>query len=118
MRITFRANTPRDRVNERSSLVVTIKTWDDSLPDEWTAQVPTNLYYRLDNLNTGAVVLDWTSITADDETSLTVTPDQNAITDTCRAFQTMQISVAADYGLSTQCINDFRYQIKNLQGVT
>lgn len=29
MRITFRANTPRDRVNESSALVVTAKVWDD-----------------------------------------------------------------------------------------
>jgi hypothetical protein len=115
MRITFRANTPRNRVNESSALTVTAKVWDDST-DPWTAQVPTTLHYRLDDLTSNRQILDWTSITADDVSSIAITATQNAILDGCRDYETKQLTVQANRGLSTQSQNVFSYDVRNLAG--
>jgi hypothetical protein len=107
---------PRNRVNESSALTITAKVWDDSDPDTWTAQVPTTLHYRLDCLTTGAQILDWTSITADDVSSIAITATQNSIQSDCNELETKQLTVKANSGLSTQTQNTFRWSVVNLSG--
>lgn len=115
MRITFRANTSRNQVNESSALTLTAKVWDDST-ETWTAQVPTTLRYRIDCNTTGTEVLGWTSITADDVNTISITATQNAIQNDCNEFEEKQLTLQANAGLATQYQNIFAYQVKNLSG--
>ena len=119
MRITFRPNTARNRVNESSALTVVAKVWDDATDVEaWVAQVPTTLHYRLDCLSTGTQILDWTSITADDVSSIAITATQNAIQSDCNEIERKQLTVKANSGLSTQYQASFSYDVTNLFGQT
>jgi hypothetical protein len=115
MRITFRANTSRNQVNESSALTITAKVWDDS-SETWVAQVPTTLHYRLDCLTSGTQILDWTSITADDVSSIAVTGAQNAIQNDCNDYEKKQLTLKANSGLSTQYQATFTYDVRNLSG--
>ncbi len=119
MRITFRANTARNRVNESSALIVIAKVWDDATDvEEWVAQVPTTLHYRLDCLASGTQILDWTSIAADDVSTISITGTQNAIQQDSNEIETKQLTVKANSGLSTQFQATYRYDVVNLSGQT
>jgi hypothetical protein len=105
----------KDHIRERSQLVATayFRQRSDS-----SAQTPTNVYYRLDDLTSGCQILDWTSATAGETATITITPTQNAMRDQCRTKEVRQLTVAADYGLSTQFVDSIEYEIENLQGIT
>lgn len=117
MRITFRANTARNQVNESSALTITAKVWDDST-ETWTAQVPTTLKYRIDCLDSGAQILNWTSITAASSTALSITGAQNVIQNDCHEFERKQVTLMANSGLSTQYQDSFTWSVRNLSGQT
>lgn len=104
----------RDRMNEGSQHVVTAKFRQRS---DASAQTPTNIHYRIDDVASGASVLDWTSVSADDEITITVTATQNALRDQCQPYEVRELVVAADYGLSTQYVDRVRFTLENLQGV-
>ena len=78
---------------------------------------PTNVYYRLDCLTSGAVLLDWTSVTPGETLNITVTPTQNAIQNTCNPYERKQLLIAADYGLATQFVESIDWEITNLRGL-
>jgi hypothetical protein len=105
----------KDHIREKSQHVITAK-----FKDRATAAlvVPTNIRYRIDCLSTGAVVLDWTAVSADDEITLTITASQNAMQDQSKTYETKEVTVAADYGLSTQFTESITYQVDNLYGVS
>lgn len=101
---------PRDRINERSSLTVVARFRDRATDADVT---PTNVKYRLDNLTTGAEVLDWTSAVTGTTSTITITPDQNE--HRCRSeWQQMYLTVAADYGLAGQHNECFTYWVRDL----
>ena len=115
MRITFQA--PQTKVNESSALTVTAKVWDDST-EVWTAQVPTTLHYRIDCLSSGYAITDWTSITADDVSSIAITATENAIQNDWNETERKQLTLKANSGLSTQYQATFAYDVRNLSGQT
>lgn len=101
---------PRDRINERSSLTVIARFRDRATDADVT---PTNVKYRIDNLSSGAEILDWTTVSTSTEVSIATTPDENE----CKVrdeWQRNLLTVAADYGLSTQFNETFQYEIRNL----
>lgn len=101
---------PRDRIKERSALTVVARFRDRATDADVT---PTNVSYRIDNLSNGAEILDWTSIATGTTVSIVTTPDQNE----CKVrdeWQRNLLTVAADYGLSTQYVETFEYEIRNL----
>lgn len=104
----------KDHIREGSQHTVAV-----SFKDRSTAAlvVPTNIRYRIDDLTTGAAVLDWTAVSADDEITITITATQNALQWQGRD-SVRELTVAADYGLSTQFIDSVRFTLENLQGVT
>lgn len=118
MRINFTANISRGQVNEKSSFSVLVNVLDDSDREGWVLQVPTSLKYRLDCLSTNAVILDWTSLAADDETTLAITADQNRIQSDCNEYERKQLTVKCNDGLSTQYQETWTWQVKNLSGQT
>lgn len=106
---------PKDRVKEESQLIVTAYFRDRATQ---AADTPTNVYYRLDCLSTGIAILDWTSISTAASVSITITPTQNEIQRTHNYQERKQLTVAADYGLSTQYVESVEYDVVNLQGIT
>lgn len=101
---------PRDRINERSALTITARFRDRSTDAN---VIPTNVKYRIDNLSSGAEILDWTTATPGTTVAIVTTPDQNE----CKVSEEWQrnmLTVAADYGLSTQFNEHFEYHVRNL----
>lgn len=101
---------PRDRINERSRLVVTARFRDRATDADVT---PTNVRYRIDNLSTGAEILDWTVASTGTTVAIVTSPDNNE----CKIrdeWQRNMLTVSADYGLSTQFNETFEYSIRNL----
>lgn len=105
----------KDHIREASKHVITASFRDRATA---AAVTPTNVKYRIDNLTTGTVVLDWTTATAASDVSITITPTQNALQDQSNLTETRQLSVAADYALSTQFIDAITFELENLRGVT
>lgn len=105
---------PRDRWKEQSQVIATAKFRDrgTSLP-----VTPTNVRYRLDCLTTGAVLQDWTAVTTGTSVNLTLTPTNNRIMNNCNPWERKQLSVAADYGLTTQFVESTTYDVTNIRGL-
>jgi hypothetical protein len=102
--ITF--STPEHRVNERSSVAV-VARFRDSSGDV----TPTNVKYRLDG-ECGEIT-GWTTATPGTTATITLTPTETAIQNDTRSSEAKYLSVAADYGLSTQFINTLRLDVRN-----
>lgn len=105
----------RDRYKERSKVVIVARFRDIATDDEVT---PTNVYYRLDCLETGNEILDWTSTTTGETASITITPAQNKIQYNGNRRERKQLTVAADYGLATQFAECVEYEIENVLGIS
>jgi hypothetical protein len=101
-------STPTRKINERSSMVIVARFRDRSAGTDVT---PTNVKYRLDG--ECGEILGWTSLTPGTTATITLTPAQTAILENSRALETKTLSVAADYGLSTQFINSMTFQVRN-----
>lgn len=108
---TVAVQIPRLRVNEGSSFVATAYFREDG--DE---SVPTNVYYRIDNLTTGAVVADWASVSASANVSINVTATHNAIQAQCNRAEKLQLTVDADHDLATQVRESVVYEVENVRG--
>lgn len=104
----------KDHIRESSRHVVTAYFRDRATA---AASTPTNVRYRLENLTTGEMIVDWTAASAASSVDITITPTQNALRDQCHREETMELSVAADYGLSTQYIESTTYTIENVRAV-
>lgn len=105
----------KDRVTESSQHAINVTFRDrESVAND----TPTNVYYKVTDLGTGDVVVDWTSVSADDEITLTLTPAQNALRCKSEPYELREVAVAADYGLSTQFVGTVRYRIDNIEAIS
>lgn len=102
-------STPSRKVNERSSMVVVARFRDRATNADVT---PTNIYYRLDDGECGEIT-GWTSLTPGTTATVTLSPTQNLIRNCTRALEPKYLSFAADYGLSTEYRETFRYSVTN-----
>lgn len=103
----------KDTIKERSQLIVTVNFRTRATA---SATTPTNVRYRLDCLSTGKEIADWTAATPGTTATITISPDQNAIQgDGLR--ERKQLTVAADYGLSTQYTETLEYWVQNIRGI-
>ena len=79
------------------------------------ASTPTTIHYRVDCLTTRSVVTEWTSV-GSPSTSNGIALS-SAIIDGSNDYETKQIVVKADDGLSTQVIGAALWKVRNLQGL-
>lgn len=107
-------STPTRKINERSSMVVTARFRDRASNADVT---PTNVYYSLFNCD-GYEITGWTSLTPGTTVSVTLSPTQNEIRNGTRALEAKYITFAADYGLSTEYRETFRYEVRNQAYIT
>lgn len=112
LKITITTDLVRDRVNEGSAAAFTANFYSDA----WVATAPTNARYRIDNLSTGAQVLDWTTLTPATSNAIAVTGAQNAISDDCEREELRQLTVEGNAGLATQYQVTKCWRVKNLVG--
>jgi len=83
-----------------------------------TASTPTTIRYRIDDLRSRREIRDWTSVSAAPNADIVISASDNEIIDDAARFETKQIIVQADNGLSTQVNGKAIYKIKNLTGIT
>ena len=101
-------STPTRKINERSSMVVTARFRDRATNADVT---PTNVYYRLDG-ECGEIT-GWTSVTPGTTATVTIPTASNQIRNDTRRLEPRYLSFAADYGLSTEYRETFRYEVRN-----
>jgi len=82
------------------------------------AATPTTVHYRVDDLQTGKELTDWTSVTPGTSVTISITPTHNEIQDDAAHFERKQLIVQADQGLSTQFNAKAIWQVENLHGIT
>lgn len=104
---------PRPRVNEGSSFTATAY-----FREAGAESTPTNVHYRIDNLTTGEVVADWTSVAAAANVSISVTATHNAISVQCNRAEKRQLTVDADHDLATQVREAVVYEVENVRGIS
>lgn len=102
---------PRPRVKEGSSFTATAY-----FRASGAASTPTNIYYRIDNLTTGEVKADWTSVSAASSVNISVTATHNVLGSQCNRTEMLQITVDADHGLSTQVRESVMWLVENVRG--
>ncbi len=102
-------------VMDGAAFNVLIQVYTDT-SEPWVLTTPTTLRYRIDDPDTGEAVLTWTTLTPDDETTLTITGTQNTLSG-CVPRSRRQLTVEANHGLSTCAIATRDYWIRNLVGV-
>lgn len=81
------------------------------------AAVPTTIRYRVDCLTTGRKMRDWTTVSAAQDITVTLTKDDNAIVDQGDEFEEREVTVQYNAGLSTQQIQRHRWVVENIHGV-
>lgn len=103
----------KDRWKEQSQIAVGARFRDRALADE---QIPSAVSYRLDCLTSGIQILDWTTVTPGETVTVTVTATQNKIQQDYNRTERKQLTIAADYGLSTQFVDSIDWEVTNLRG--
>jgi hypothetical protein len=105
----------KDHVREKSQHVLGVTFRDRATALNVT---PTNIRYRIDDLTNCRAILDWTTVSPDDEITLTITPTQNELLCQGNREEKRQVTVAADYGLSGQYMDSVCFDVENLRGVS
>lgn len=105
-----------DRLTQRTALEgaavpFAVKVYTDTT-EPWVLVVPTTLRYRLDDPETGAELLAWTTVSPASSATITITAAQNAYTD-CEPRARRRLTVQADNGLATACVATRDYFVGN-----
>jgi hypothetical protein len=96
---------------EGAAVPFAVKVYTDTA-EPWVLVVPTTLRYRIDDPEYGNEILAWTTVTPASSATITVTGTQNAITG-CAARERRRLTVQADDGLSTACVETRDYFVVN-----
>lgn len=105
---------PKTRIKEGSSFTATayLRTRSASA----AASVPTTVKWRLDCKTTGREIVALTSLTAAANVSIAISGVHNAIQSDANDFETKQLTVIVDDGLSTQVRETKTWTVENLYG--
>lgn len=108
------------RINENTALTVSVNL----LESDRTAALPSSLEWRLECLETGTVLQDWTSLTItdtyDDDENLSeaeATISVSALLNTMQTGKKVEkkaLCIAADRGLSTEFNDEIIYEVERL----
>jgi hypothetical protein len=105
---------PEPRVKEGSAFTVT--AYFRNRAASAAATTPTSVQWRLDCLETGIQIADWTSVTAAANVSLSITGTHNAIQSEANKSERKQLTIMLDEGLSTQYRETAVWTVENLYG--
>jgi hypothetical protein len=79
------------------------------------ASTPTSIRYRVDCLTSGRQVIADTSVAAASSVSITIPGTSNGTIDDGKEFEVRQLTVTADYGLSTQAKAAATWRVRNIR---
>ena len=102
------------QVNERSTAYLTVTPKDKT----GTAQAPTALTYRVDDVLTGTEILPDTSVAPGATVEITLTPEQNRILSGAHAVERRRVTVTAAFGAADQVCSEYVYEVVNLAKIT
>jgi hypothetical protein len=85
--------------------------------DAWGLVTPTTARYRIDCLDSGVVVRDWTSTTAGQVVTIAVESADNKIQDDGNWFERKQMVVQGNFGTASQRVLTRDWVVENLRGV-
>jgi hypothetical protein len=103
---------PTPRVNEGEAFRVTLRPLNADL----AATTPTTMRYRLDDLNQGCAILDWTALTPATSVNVVITSAQNAIRNgLCVERRQLTFEASDSDGPIRRTLD---YDITDLQGIT
>ena len=99
---------PKPVVNEANSFNAT-----SYYRSSGAASAPTTAAYRIDDLTTGTVIADWTSLTPAVSISIPITSNNNRIIDRSNANEKRLLTVAADKDTTTETRDSIEYIVNN-----
>ena len=107
---------PLSIVYEETTFIATV--YNRTRPTK-ASSTPTTIHYRVDCLSTKRQITDWTSVSSPAASNeITVTASENQILDDSHEYETKQLTVKLDSGLTTQQIKPTTWKVRNLQGIT
>jgi hypothetical protein len=104
---------PKPSVKEGSAFTVT--AYFRNRAAGAAATTPTTVKWRLDCLTTGEEIVDWTTVSAASNVSISITGTHNAIQGG-HDVETKQLTILLDDGLSTQYREATTWTVENLYG--
>jgi hypothetical protein len=84
--------------------------------DQRITTVPITARYRLRDVTNNRTIIDWTDLVPDTFIDVAISAESNAIYRDSLTYQENALVIQADAGLSTQWVDEVRYQITNLVG--
>lgn len=99
------------RINEGEAFRLTVRP----LSADLGATTPTTVRYRIDDLNQGTAVLDWTTVTPGTSMNIVVTSAQNALRN-CLSIERRQVVIEATDS-DGPMRRTWEYEIADLQGI-
>jgi hypothetical protein len=103
---------PVPRITEGSAFRVTLRPMSEDL----AAIIPTSMRYRIDDVNQGSTILDWTSLTPATSVNVVITGAQNAIRNNLCTERRQIVFEASDSDGAIR--RTFDYDITDIQGIT
>ncbi len=116
MRITITDRLVGRQCIEGAAIAFAVKCYDDS-SEPWAALAPTSLRYRVENPETGAEIVGWTTVSPASSATITITGTQNTLSG-CESEERRALIVEANHGLTTCDVAMRNWWIKNVAGVT
>lgn len=110
---TVSVRTNKTRYAEGSTVAVTA-----DFRASGAANTPTTVHYRLDNLNSGEKIIDWTSVSASSQVSISIPGTSNVCEFGHSLRERFQVLVQADRGLSTQYTGKAEWITENVRGIS
>jgi ribose 5-phosphate isomerase len=103
-------------INEETTLVLRLSFKDENS----VGVIPTAAQYRIDDVESGTQLLDWTSFAPSAIThDLTITDAQNDILDAALDSEKKKVTVKITYGpQNKKATADYIYTVKNLSKIT
>lgn len=104
-----------DRVNERSTSIVTLTFRDEN----GAAVTPGAASYRIDDVASGTEILDDTAFTpSSDIHQLTISDTQNRILTAANVREERLVTISITYGTGRKLNQEYRYYVMNLTKIT
>lgn len=101
-------------VNEKSNMALAVSFFDDT----GAAVTPDSATYRIDDLTSSTVILASTALTPATVVTIQITSAQNAMVSTANQSEERVVTVEFVYATSKRGTNEYRYEVKNLYGVS
>ena len=101
-------------VNEKQSMTLTVAFFDEN----GSPVIPSAVTYRIDDLGSQTSIVALTSLTPALSIPVNVTSNQNRILNQTDPIEQRTMTFEYDYGGSKHGTGEYRYEVRNLYGVS